>query len=93
MANTQIIIQTNSYNINSLIVKYTIFKTPLTDGGFDYIYGIEVSAHQEGGSYICTEKIDDITPNENEALRIFNLLQDGLVTPITFKDVVCDLIG
>lgn len=89
----QILIQTNSYNINSLIVKYSLFKTPISNDNVDCVYGIEVSAQQEGGNYICTEKIDDITSDEAKAFRIFNILQDGLVTPITFKDVVYDLIG
>lgn len=89
----QILIQTNSYNINSLIVKYSLFKTPVSENNVDFIYGIEVSAQQDKGTYACNERIDDITSDESKAFRIFNILQDGLVTPITFKDVVYDLIG
>ena len=40
-----------------------------------------------------SKSIRDITGDPDEAARIFRLICDGAVTPMTLEDVVCDLIS
>lgn len=85
------VIQTNSYVVDSLNISYTIFKTDSNFPEYDNTYGIRIVANQN--SHVYSDEICDLTVNYELAFSIFNKLQDGLVTPITFRDVLIDLLS
>lgn len=60
---------------------------------YDITYSITVTKIDCGGSRREVERLFDVTRDEEEALRIFDIISRCLVTPCTAGEIVSDLIG
>lgn len=54
-------------------------------------YSIQVIRYRDGEK-LCQATVSDVTNRRDEAIRIFDLLSDGIVEPYLLKDVVYDLM-
>jgi len=61
------------------------------DGRASFSISIHVTDCKSGKS--DSKTIRDVTSDKAEATRIFRLICEGRVTPITLEDVISDLIG
>ncbi len=58
-----------------------------------FTYSISVELKNSSGIQTDSTTCQDITSLFDEAMRIFNIVSKGAVTPITLNDVIYDLIG
>ena len=65
------------------------------EGQFIPVYGVEIIKKQrKDGVFLSEAKaIKDICVSENAIKRLVQMLAENLVTPITLKDIVEDLIA
>ena len=56
-------------------------------------YSVTVTLFNTKTAKAESKSIRDITGDPDEAAKIFRLICDGAVTPMTLEDVVCDLIS
>lgn len=54
---------------------------------------VYVSVKGEGFDYFDETEIQDLTSCESTALRFFDLISNGLVTPLTLRDVAEDFLA
>lgn len=82
------LIQEDFIEIEDFFVKYQLFVT-CHEGNHSFSIILE-----KYNCYICTEKaeIQNFTSNEKEALKIFNKLTNGSVTPMCLEDCVLELL-
>ncbi len=55
-------------------------------------YSVHVAEYIDGEK-VCQSTAYDITSQKETAIEIFDKITNGLVSPITLHDVVCDLIA
>ena len=70
------------------LLKYELCKEPI-DGRAAYT--IRVTEYI-GGEKVCLSAAHDVTSLYETALSLFDMIVNGLVSPVTLHDVVYDLI-
>lgn len=92
-------------NIKTTTHYYELIKTDKYIKGIGHtaVYGLQVCRPDNyekkfggGEAFVncCTVcKIEDISSNKDTVLRLLNLLEKNLVSPIHFKDVVLDYLN
>ena len=70
-------------------VRYILFESEFRIDG-NAVYSITLETHSEYGT--STASACDISRNKTDALNLFRLLADGLVTSCTLRDILEDIL-
>jgi len=76
-------------NMSGVYVTYTLFESVFQIDN-QHIYSIRLETRSEHGTE--TVSACDICRNRTEAVRLFDLLTDGMVTSCTLYDILEDLL-
>ena len=81
---------------NDIILLYRLTEKIITDPACiagSAVYSLTVVKVDCGGERREVKVLEDISRNREEAYRIFDIVNRGLVTPCTAAEVVGDIIG